>query len=133
SSRATTTSRSPGSDWTAETTPVCCSTAHEPGCRAPPPQPGERLVTTPSTPHHAAPDGARPATTATPATPAAVRACAEVAARLVDSVGSVVLGKPAVVRQIVAALLAEGHVLLEEVPGVGTTNLALALAAVGGG
>ena len=86
-------------------------------------------MTTPSTPHHAAPDGARPATTATPATPAEVRACAEVVGRLVDSVGSVVLGKPVVVRQIVAALLAEGHVLIEDVPGVGKTLLCKTIAA----
>ena len=49
--------------------------------------------------------------------------------RLLDNVGSVVLGKPEVIKLAVVALLAEGHVLLEDVPGVGKTLLARALAA----
>src|SRR5438270_11962987 len=49
--------------------------------------------------------------------------------RLLDNVGSVVLGKPEVIRLAVVALLAEGHVLIEDVPGVGKTLLARALAA----
>ena len=49
--------------------------------------------------------------------------------RLIDNVGSVVLGKPDVIRLAVVALLAEGHVLIEDVPGVGKTLLARALAA----
>jgi MoxR-like ATPase len=49
--------------------------------------------------------------------------------RLLDNVGSVVLGKPDVIRLAVVALLAEGHVLIEDVPGVGKTLLARALAA----
>ena len=49
--------------------------------------------------------------------------------RLLDNIGSVVLGKPEVIRLAVVALLAEGHVLLEDVPGVGKTLLARALAA----
>lgn len=48
--------------------------------------------------------------------------------RLLDHVGSVVLGKPEVIRMVVIALLAEGHVLLEDVPGVGKTLLAKAIA-----
>jgi MoxR-like ATPase len=40
-----------------------------------------------------------------------------------------VLGKPQVVRLALTALLAEGHVLLEDVPGVGKTTLARAIAA----
>jgi MoxR-like ATPase len=40
----------------------------------------------------------------------------------------VVLGKRAVVETVVAALLARGHVLLEDVPGVGKTVLARSLA-----
>jgi len=43
-------------------------------------------------------------------------------------VESVLLGKPEVVRQVVVALLARGHALLEDVPGVGKTILARALA-----
>lgn len=49
--------------------------------------------------------------------------------RLLDNVGSVVLGKPEAIRLAVVALLAEGHVLIEDVPGVGKTLLARALAA----
>ncbi|WP_435006305.1 AAA family ATPase [Tundrisphaera lichenicola] len=49
--------------------------------------------------------------------------------RLLDNVGSVVLGKPEVIKLAVVALLAEGHVLVEDVPGVGKTLLARALAA----
>ncbi len=49
--------------------------------------------------------------------------------RLLDNVGLVVLGKTEVIRLAVVALLAEGHVLIEDVPGVGKTLLARALAA----
>jgi MoxR-like ATPase len=49
--------------------------------------------------------------------------------RLLTNVGSVVLGKPDVIKLAVVALLAEGHVLIEDVPGVGKTLLARALAA----
>jgi MoxR-like ATPase len=49
--------------------------------------------------------------------------------RLIDNVGSVVLGKPEVIKLAVVALLAEGHILIEDVPGVGKTLLARALAA----
>ena len=44
------------------------------------------------------------------------------------SVETVVEGKPDVVRLAVTVLLAEGHLLLEDVPGVGKTMLAKALA-----
>jgi MoxR-like ATPase len=49
--------------------------------------------------------------------------------RLLENIETVVLGKPEVVRLAVVALLAEGHVLIEDVPGVGKTLLARALAA----
>jgi len=49
-------------------------------------------------------------------------------ARLVRNVESVVLGKRAAVETVVAALLARGHVLVEDVPGVGKTVLARSLA-----
>jgi MoxR-like ATPase len=42
-------------------------------------------------------------------------------------------GKPAVIEQVLACLLARGHLLLEDLPGLGKTTLAKALAlAVGG-
>ena len=44
------------------------------------------------------------------------------------NIGRVLLGKPDVVRLAVVALLAEGHVLIEDVPGVGKTLLAKAVA-----
>ena len=48
--------------------------------------------------------------------------------RLVESVGSVIVGKDDVVELCVLALLCRGHVLIEDVPGVGKTMLAKALA-----
>ena len=48
--------------------------------------------------------------------------------RLVRNVDAVVLGKRPVIETVVAALLARGHVLVEDVPGVGKTMLARALA-----
>ncbi|WP_375489915.1 AAA family ATPase [uncultured Jatrophihabitans sp.] len=48
--------------------------------------------------------------------------------RLCASIGNVVQGKPDVVRNVVLCLLAEGHLLLEDVPGTGKTSLARALA-----
>jgi MoxR-like ATPase len=49
--------------------------------------------------------------------------------RLLDNIAQVVLGKTEVIKLAVVALLAEGHVLIEDVPGVGKTLLARALAA----
>ena len=45
-----------------------------------------------------------------------------------DAVGQVVRGKREVIDQLLAGILAEGHLLLEDVPGVGKTTLAQALA-----
>jgi len=47
---------------------------------------------------------------------------------LVDNVERVIVGKGDVVRVAVATLLAHGHLLVEDVPGVGKTTLARALA-----
>jgi MoxR-like ATPase len=55
---------------------------------------------------------------------------AEFAHRLATAIGSVVLGKPRAVRYALTALLAEGHLLIEDVPGVGKTTLARSMAAV---
>ncbi|MGH7823079.1 MAG: AAA family ATPase [Candidatus Binatia bacterium] len=49
-------------------------------------------------------------------------------ARLIESVERVMKGKPAAVRLAVVCLLARGHLLIEDVPGVGKTTLASALA-----
>lgn len=48
---------------------------------------------------------------------------------LAAAVESVICGKRDVIDLVIAALLADGHVLLEDIPGVGKTSLAKALAA----
>ena len=52
----------------------------------------------------------------------------EVGGALSAAMNSVVEGKPDVVRTAITVLLAEGHLLIEDVPGVGKTMLAKALA-----
>jgi MoxR-like ATPase len=49
-------------------------------------------------------------------------------AKLENNVASVFLGKPEIIRLALVALLAEGHLLIEDVPGIGKTLLAKALA-----
>ncbi|MET0236939.1 MAG: MoxR family ATPase [Kibdelosporangium sp.] len=58
---------------------------------------------------------------------------AEVAKLISDNVQQVVRGKPELVRLAMAALLTEGHVLMEDVPGLGKTTLARCLARSVGG
>ena len=65
--------------------------------------------------------------------PAAVVAAdvdAEALARVLATLETVILGKPAQIRLCLACLLARGHLLIEDVPGVGKTTLAHALAHV---
>ncbi|RZQ61579.1 AAA family ATPase [Amycolatopsis suaedae] len=50
-----------------------------------------------------------------------------------DNIQQVMRGKPEVVRLAVVALLAEGHLLIEDVPGLGKTTLARCLARSIGG
>ncbi|SDZ22012.1 MoxR-like ATPase [Micromonospora pattaloongensis] len=64
-----------------------------------------------------------------PLTPQQVQGFATLANQLADTISTVVLGKPEVVRLALTALFAQGHVLLEDVPGVGKTTLARAIAA----
>ena len=47
---------------------------------------------------------------------------------LLDQLNTVIVGKPGQLRDCVACLLAGGHLLIEDVPGVGKTTLAHALA-----
>ena len=46
--------------------------------------------------------------------------------RLVEAVKSVIVGKDDVIVKVLMAILAGGHILLEDIPGVGKTTLALA-------
>lgn len=47
---------------------------------------------------------------------------------LQDNIARVIKGKPAVIEMAIVCLLARGHLLIEDVPGVGKTTLAHALA-----
>jgi MoxR-like ATPase len=48
--------------------------------------------------------------------------------KLLDNIETVILGKRKVIEMLLIGLLADGHVLLEDVPGVGKTMLAKSLA-----
>src|SRR6195256_3268814 len=52
----------------------------------------------------------------------------ELVGRLERSVSRALVGKPEVVRLAIVGLVARGHLLIEDVPGVGKTTLAAALA-----
>ena len=62
-------------------------------------------------------------------TPVELDELAATATRVRDAMETVISGRPDLVRLTVAVLLAEGHVLLEDVPGVGKTTLAKTLGA----
>jgi MoxR-like ATPase len=57
-----------------------------------------------------------------------VKMIADVSRRLRENVQKVIVGKDEVINQVLVATLCEGHVLLEDVPGIGKTTLARALA-----
>jgi MoxR-like ATPase len=61
---------------------------------------------------------------------AGVDADAAALVRVLTTLESVILGKPTQIRLCLACLLARGHLLIEDVPGVGKTTLAHALAHV---
>ena len=48
--------------------------------------------------------------------------------RLRKNIESVIIGKPSAVEKVIIALLAKGHILIEDIPGVGKSSLASALA-----
>ena len=60
-------------------------------------------------------------------TPERVAAAQAKVARLVNELRRVILGKEQTIDEVVAALLARGHVLLEGLPGLGKTELVKAL------
>ncbi len=53
---------------------------------------------------------------------------ASTARRMVEQIDRVIVGKDAVVELLLVALFCDGHVLLEDVPGIGKTTLAKTLA-----
>ncbi len=60
--------------------------------------------------------------------PAELAEVQRVGARIAGAIAEVVLGKPEVIRLAIIAVLAEGHLLIEDVPGTGKTVLAKSLA-----
>ena len=52
------------------------------------------------------------------------------AVRAMDEINRVMEGKGHTVHQIMTAILAGGHILIEDIPGVGKTTLALAFSKV---
>ena len=57
----------------------------------------------------------------------------EVAGRFIENIEHVIIGKREVVELVVVGLLSQGHILIEDVPGVGKTMLARSLARSLGG
>ena len=47
---------------------------------------------------------------------------------VIDEVKKVVIGKDACIFKVMAAMIAGGHILLDDIPGVGKTTLAMAFA-----
>ena len=45
---------------------------------------------------------------------------------ILNEINQVVIGKEEIIKKVLTAILAQGHILLEDVPGVGKTTLALA-------
>ena len=48
--------------------------------------------------------------------------------KVTENIGKVIVGKETVIKYLLTALLADGHVLMEDVPGTGKTKLAKSLA-----
>ena len=63
-----------------------------------------------------------------PAAPDQTRELAAAIRRLEANVATVIRGKPQAIRLAVTTLLARGHLLIEDIPGVGKSTLAQALA-----
>jgi MoxR-like ATPase len=61
------------------------------------------------------------------ASTAAATAIREVAARVRDNIARVIVGHTEVIDLVMVALLSDGHLLIEDVPGIGKTTLAKAI------
>ena len=48
--------------------------------------------------------------------------------KITENIGRVIVGKESVIKYMLTALLADGHILMEDVPGTGKTKLAKSLA-----
>lgn len=48
--------------------------------------------------------------------------------KMIENIGKVIVGKEEIIKLILTSMLADGHVLLEDVPGTGKTKLAKSLA-----
>jgi len=57
-----------------------------------------------------------------------VRHISAAAEKIIDNIGKVIVGKRDVVKLVLVALLSEGHLFIEDVPGIGKTMLAKATA-----
>lgn len=57
-----------------------------------------------------------------------MKSAQEAIERLKKNIESVIIGKPEVIEQAIIALIAKGHLLIEDVPGVGKSSLAYCLA-----
>lgn len=57
-----------------------------------------------------------------------MKSAQEAVERLKKNIESVIIGKPEVIEQAIIALIAKGHLLIEDVPGVGKSSLAYCLA-----
>lgn len=55
---------------------------------------------------------------------------AEISSSILDEVGTVIVGKRGVLRQVLTAILADGHVLMEDFPGLAKTLMANCFARV---
>ena len=74
-------------------------------------------------------DTSRPRTTpAEPTRPLSVEEVGDLARAVIENVEDVIVGSHDAIEHIVTTMLARGHVLLEDVPGVGKTMLARAVA-----
>lgn len=62
--------------------------------------------------------------------PARDNSVASYAQQILTQVKTVVVGKDPVLLWVLAAILARGHILLEDIPGVGKTTMALAFSRV---